>query len=46
MNNALIIGSSGLVGSYLYKHILAEYDTTGTFKNHPLLDKNFKGIET
>ena len=36
MSNVLIIGASGLVGSYLYRLISNECDTTGTFRGHPL----------
>ncbi|MFA5156192.1 MAG: SDR family oxidoreductase [Candidatus Omnitrophota bacterium] len=36
MNQALIIGASGLVGNYLHKLAPADYRVSGTFRNFPL----------
>ncbi len=36
MKKVLIIGASGLVGSYLFKKARAVYETIGTFHNYPI----------
>ncbi|MCK9604188.1 MAG: SDR family oxidoreductase [Candidatus Omnitrophica bacterium] len=44
MKNVLIIGASGLVGSYLYRLISPECNTVGTFQNYPLDDSVYLDI--